>query len=468
MREGEAEPARTPSATAWLLFLFASSAWLIATTELLHDEAYYWTWSLRPDWSYFHHPPGVAWAIALSSWWLPGEWGVRLVPCLALFAGLGLAARALVPESRRWLLWAAIAASPLLSLLPAVAVPDTLLIALTPLFLWTYRRYLEADGAARALAVGAAAAALLYAKVHGGLVIAGAVLATPEVWRRPSLGLAAVLGALLLVPQALWQWQQSGVSFAFHLFDAHSGGFGWREPLEFVAVQAIMPGLLAAPWIWRQGWRGRARSPFDRVLFGVVAANLGCFFLFSFFKAIEANWTLAGQLALILLALRAAPASALESRALRALGLVSVTLLAALKLAFAWPAAAGWLPRADEVHGWRAWAEQLDRATPNCTLVANRYQVAGKLSFYLQRDVPSLNIAASDNQWSLWDVDPALRGRTLCWITHRRVGLAAEPWPTPTRWKLWLVRDVTIDALRPLDREKSGRTRSAVRLPTGS
>ena len=40
---------------------------LAATVPLLPQEAYYWQWSLEPDWSYFDHPPLVAWSIAAST-----------------------------------------------------------------------------------------------------------------------------------------------------------------------------------------------------------------------------------------------------------------------------------------------------------------------------------------------------------------------------------------------------------------
>ncbi|HMM61375.1 MAG TPA: glycosyl transferase, partial [Candidatus Rifleibacterium sp.] len=40
--------------------------------DLTPDESYYWELSRRLDWSYFDHPPLVAWLIALFRM-LPGE-----------------------------------------------------------------------------------------------------------------------------------------------------------------------------------------------------------------------------------------------------------------------------------------------------------------------------------------------------------------------------------------------------------
>ncbi|MDX1656806.1 MAG: glycosyltransferase family 39 protein, partial [Candidatus Competibacteraceae bacterium] len=55
-----------------------------AGLELHFDEAQYWEWSQRLDWSYYSKGPWVAWLIALSTGLLGhGEWQVRLPAWLA-------------------------------------------------------------------------------------------------------------------------------------------------------------------------------------------------------------------------------------------------------------------------------------------------------------------------------------------------------------------------------------------------
>lgn len=52
-------------ATLGLLFLIhIGVAQILPITE---DEAYYWAWSRNPSWSYFDHPPMVAWLIRFST-----------------------------------------------------------------------------------------------------------------------------------------------------------------------------------------------------------------------------------------------------------------------------------------------------------------------------------------------------------------------------------------------------------------
>lgn len=37
---------------------------LASRFDLTDTEAYYWTWSLKPDFGYFDHPPMLSWVIA--------------------------------------------------------------------------------------------------------------------------------------------------------------------------------------------------------------------------------------------------------------------------------------------------------------------------------------------------------------------------------------------------------------------
>ena len=51
---------------------------LAATAPLTPQEAYYWTWSQAPDWSYFDHPPLASYAIGLTTSLLgQTPWGIK-------------------------------------------------------------------------------------------------------------------------------------------------------------------------------------------------------------------------------------------------------------------------------------------------------------------------------------------------------------------------------------------------------
>ena len=56
--------------------------------DLVEDEAQYWLWAQRLDWSYYTKGPGVAWAIWASTKVLgDAEWAVRLPT--AVFSAIG-------------------------------------------------------------------------------------------------------------------------------------------------------------------------------------------------------------------------------------------------------------------------------------------------------------------------------------------------------------------------------------------
>ena len=66
----------------WLILAIIQAA----NTELLDDEAYYWTFSQHLDWGYFDHPPMTALLIRAGYWIFPNELGVRLL-CILLSTG---------------------------------------------------------------------------------------------------------------------------------------------------------------------------------------------------------------------------------------------------------------------------------------------------------------------------------------------------------------------------------------------
>lgn len=79
------------SALRWVLLLavgvtLVRAVYLIALCpyHLVEDEAFYWEWSLRPDWSYATKGPGIAWAIWLSAQVFgASEWSLRLIAAVS-------------------------------------------------------------------------------------------------------------------------------------------------------------------------------------------------------------------------------------------------------------------------------------------------------------------------------------------------------------------------------------------------
>src|SRR5262249_47943334 len=63
---------------------------IISTTQVADGEAYYYVWSRFPSWSYYDHPPLVAWMAWLTTRFSHSSLALRIGPvlCAALFGVL--------------------------------------------------------------------------------------------------------------------------------------------------------------------------------------------------------------------------------------------------------------------------------------------------------------------------------------------------------------------------------------------
>lgn len=425
---------------------------IIGTTELFGDEAYYWLWSRHLAWGYFDHPPLIAWLISLSTPWIGGQWGVRLVPFLTVVVAAWVVGRQIIPPDRQWAWWAGWIIFPQLSFPSDFATPDTPLLAAALLFLWSLDLYVERDSWGRALAVGVTAVLMLYTKYHGILLIAGAVIGLPGLLKRRSFWFAALLGCILFLPHVVWEWQHDFITLRYHLIEGHRGELSWIRPLEFLGQQVALPGLLLAPWVWQRAWHGWRSSPFDRALGGIVL-TFPFFFFLSFVRVVRFNWANAAYLPLLALALRDPGEWPLHRRRVRILGACSVALVICGAVIMGIPATKIWFIPTGGIHGWQSWSREIASATEDCELVANEYQIAARLSFYLGEEITALNIRSRRNQFDIWRWDQRLQGKPLCWLAKTRY--PGTQWVAPDGTRLRLVKNISLKTL--LDLKASSR-----------
>jgi len=90
----------------FLIFLYTVRLFYISYLPLAPDEAYYWYWSKHLDWSYFDHPPMMAYIMAIfTAVGTDSEFFVRLGGLVCSVLSLLLmyyAGRRLVPENTRF------------------------------------------------------------------------------------------------------------------------------------------------------------------------------------------------------------------------------------------------------------------------------------------------------------------------------------------------------------------------------
>ena len=139
-------------------------------TELIFDEAYYWYFAQNMAWGYFDHPPMVALLIKISSFLFDGELGVRFMSCLLSIGTLFFLWQMIDSQRKKDFIPHFFVLALSMTLLNAYGfftLPDTPLLFFTALFLWVYKKFIQAPSLLLAVLMGAVMAALMYSKYHG-------------------------------------------------------------------------------------------------------------------------------------------------------------------------------------------------------------------------------------------------------------------------------------------------------------
>ncbi|MBK9188549.1 MAG: glycosyltransferase family 39 protein [Phycisphaerales bacterium] len=299
-------------------------AWFCPYT-LIEDEAHYWEWSRRLDWSYYSKGPGIAWTIrAFTTLLGESEFGVRAAaPISAGLTALGvawLATRACNDRRAGVLAAAMILCAPMYQVMGLLLTIDGPYAACWTLgLIGIYRAIVQGRAGGWVLLGAAMGLGVLYK--HTILLLAPGVLAGAianrkalTLDRRHALAIGAGLGLLLLglVPMTIWNAQRDWPTVR-HLL-GHLGSVGSaaggdvhdasREPwsplwtLTFIATQIGMIGPAIA--LMAAGTRRAACAAAAHRLLAWCALPLLAFYLgVSFITEPEGNWALAAYLSLI-------------------------------------------------------------------------------------------------------------------------------------------------------------------------
>jgi len=402
----EPSPARSPVPSG------RGAALLIAAVTLFHvayagafplapQDAYYWQWARHLDWSYFDHPPLVAWTIRLfTEAFGTSERTVRLAAAfhsVIFSAFLFLAARRLFGARAALAALAAGFALPLFSIGQTIATPDAPLLSGWAMALYFTIRALDEERPVWLLATGAAVGWAMLGKYTGALLLpqilalllwdarGRRMLRTPWPW------LAAALALALFSPVVAWNLHRKLASFAFQT-EGRVEGFRLRPVLvgRFLGLQALaVSPILLVLFVDAvvTGWRRRA-DPAWRTVLLFSGPLLALATALSPVHWVKMNW-----LAPVWpTAMAGAAALALERpRGVRwwlAAAGVPVALLLTLGLHL-WPLV-DWLPlpaKEELSAGWRELAARVEAeraALPaGAPVVGCSYKVASELAFYL-------------------------------------------------------------------------------------
>ena len=335
-RAGTWAPWAESSAVVLALVLLATIARLVYLAwfnpyPLIEDEAHYWEWSRRLEWSYYSKGPGIAWAIAASVKLLgTSEFGVRapaaIAGAIAALAMAGLARDAMGDKRAGFFAAVCLLLSPVFQALSLLSTIDMPYVACWMLAVWAAWRCLHCAGTWSWVGLGAAIGAGVLFKYTALLLVPG--LLVYAVARRGRLRLhrragtlvlgAIAIGLLGIAPVVIWN-AENGWPTVHHLL-GHLGVKGGDMPevretysplwtLTFlvsqlglagaVGVLAVIGGVKAL-----RDHDVSSDGPRESAVFLLLAAApIFLFYLFvSFVSEGEANWAIAGHATLIPLA----------------------------------------------------------------------------------------------------------------------------------------------------------------------
>lgn len=430
-----------------IIALFLFQVLVSVGFELAHDEAYYWIYSKNLDWGYFDHPPFVGIVIKLFSFLDPTEFSVRIgfivLQFLSLLILLGLTGYSLTTL----LLFFAF---PLASFTGLLALPDIPLLFMTVCFCYQLKKYLEKENVFNAVFMGIIIALGFYAKYHAVLLVFFTLIAIPSLFKRKTFYLIALIALLTFVPHLIWQYQHEFSTLRYHFIERPSSSFSLKRSLEFLALQIGLAGVFVGPFTWYALLKTKASEPFERAM-KFIAVGTVLFFLFSSFsKKVEANWTIFLAIPIIYLT---AHAKIWEKKwAHRAL-IASFSLVVIARLLFLLPSDLVAIKRLKEFQGWKMWSQDIKYVCEGKPILANSYQIASKLSFYLQEEVSALNYHSRKNQFDYWRFDRRIPTKEVCYVTEKN-DFGGIEFKTPEGKSIRIVKNQGLEQLWELKYNK--------------
>jgi 4-amino-4-deoxy-L-arabinose transferase-like glycosyltransferase len=295
----------TSNVAAVVLALVAARLVLAALAPLDSDETYYFLWSRFPAWSYYDHPPMVAWWIAVgTAVFGTGAFGIRVVSTLSMIpTSLAVYATGLVlfdrPIALRAVLWTN--AMLLFVVGGIVATPDAPLVMFWAMAVLAMALVVRSGDGRWWLLVGLSAGLSVASKLTGLFLGPGILLvlllradlrkwlATPWPWA------GGVVALLVVTPMLLWNAAHDWVTFTKQFGRVTSGTFQPMHFPEFLVTQfglfnpivAVFAGLAVV-----MALRDRAspRAQATQVLLLLILPLVGYMAVHSLHGQVQAQW----------------------------------------------------------------------------------------------------------------------------------------------------------------------------------
>ncbi|PZO40625.1 MAG: 4-amino-4-deoxy-L-arabinose transferase [Pseudanabaena frigida] len=259
-----------------LFILLRCGFWFFAPPN--PDEAYYWLWGQHLDFSYYDHPPLLAWLQG----WITTSFGKSLLTLRSLnlftsgiffYTYYSILKYLYGDRAKHYIWWVVLAvlASPLYSIMLSLAWHDHLAIALSLvgayLCIHFFDEYLaNGKGASWRLYGSAIALSLAHITKYNSLLMTLSLLVAiathsqlRKLFRDIRLWICMGIGAICFLPVIYWNYSNDFLSFRFYANrSVDSGTLIMRllEPLGFIGISLLMLSPFVAWLLWR-GFKGK-------------------------------------------------------------------------------------------------------------------------------------------------------------------------------------------------------------------
>jgi hypothetical protein len=395
--------------------------WLIVNavsaffTQLYSDEAYYALFAKHLSFGYFDHPPMIALMIRTGQTVFSNEFGVRLLPVLAVTIALYFIYQ-LADVKKPGLFMTAIFSIFGLNVLGFLALPDSPLLLFSVLFFVAYKKFLIKESYTNSVLLGITMACMLYSKYHGILVIIFAVLSNLKILKSPKFYISAGVAFLLFIPHILWQFNNGFISISYHLFERSAATYKASFTYEYLIGQVLYYGPVSAIFMFIAAIRFRKTDLFEKALKWNLWGFL-CFFLVGTLRGrVEVNWTLPIIIPLLIFLLKSGNAKPAFEKWFYISAIPFIILIALLRIDIVYPVIDTGKSRLDDFRGNRELGKEISDKCKGLPVITSNYQKAGLVSFYANTSAVSINMNGRRNQFNLWHADNSLRFKKVAYF----------------------------------------------------
>ena len=377
------------------------------TTELISDEAYYWTYSNELSWGYFDHPPMVAIWIAISKlFFSSGELSVRFFSSITLpltFYIVWLLIDNPVKKDYKWLFILLVLTTSLFNVYGFITVPDTPLMFFIALFLFGYQKYTKEKSTVSYLILAVSMACMMYSKYQSVLVIGFVLLSNLKALKDGKIWLTALLTIALFSPHLIWQFENDFPSFKYHLFERKENTvYRFRDTYMHIINIIVIIGF-TFPIVYKAFYKNLKNTElFQKALNFIVIGFIGFFFISTFKTHAQAQWIVPISIPLIIIPFNYLIKNKKDLKLFKTLAIITLAVTTFLRFAMAID---GLLPKQFEMHGNKKWTQALHKKLDNKTpLFYNSYQNTSLYWFYTGERPYQLNSWNSrKNQYDLYN-----------------------------------------------------------------